>query len=144
MEPTDCLGLAAVLAAVLGLIIVPATLSGREVPDWVYWICIGAFAVATFAGLHWAQLAPDRALAGREPAMPGLSKEEARAASLKRMSWGRIGTIALGAALLYFRTGAWRDPLLGWNLAWTAFAVIASGVAAFRAAQKWKSGVRPF
>ena len=67
-------GLAAGLAAVLGLIIVPATLSGREFPDWVYWICIARVAVATFAGLHWLQSAAGRALAGRYPRCPAFPK----------------------------------------------------------------------
>ncbi len=71
---------------------------GQEVPALLLqvsiWLLVGAFAVAFF----WIWYAPNRALAGRSPSGPPLSREDIKSRAIDRATWPQLLLSLLFAA----------------------------------------------
>ncbi|MFW2351471.1 hypothetical protein [Qipengyuania sp.] len=130
-------------------IIVPATIGLIPLLLWLFpdvdsgvaqaamWIGIAVILVPFMAIYYWAWNAPARELEGRTPESASLTKDEARALTFAKITYGQLALAALlGAGLVWKMSGKF-DVLHGWGLIWPAFGALLIVVAGIQAIRKW-------
>lgn len=102
------------------------------------WGGIAAIILPFIVIFYWAWGAPSRELERRTPEGPALSKEEARALALSKITYGQLALAALMGAGLVWKMSTKIDVLHGSGLVWLVFGgalVLLAGVQAIR---KWR------
>jgi hypothetical protein len=98
----------------------------------------GVILLAYLLGWRMVWAAPQRALAGRNAAGAGRTREEVKRTALAKMTWAQIGGAALLIAGGMLRIG-WREDLLhGWNRLWLVFFALAWAAVVVGAFRKWR------
>ena len=103
---------------------------------------MGVLVLAFVLFALWARRAPDRALRGRVPVAPGLSKTER-----KRLAFARInsGALAIGLLavpfMLWNASRAW-DIQHGWGRLWIVAGAVLFGLIAVQWFRKWRFEAR--
>lgn len=94
---------------------------------------LSAIVVPTLLLMRWLRRAPARALAGRAPVGPELTRDEARARVFGKMSYAQLALIAL--------IGAWSFEYIAdgyWDRRWIFMPPLVVLVAAVQAFRKWR------
>jgi hypothetical protein len=131
------------LAILLGVLVMrTGTGSMSQVPPAQIFAGMVAISIVATGWMEWVFRAPARALRGRKPVDFGLSKEAARAAAFKRMSYGRLTVLwFFGAVTAFMRRDnggpggySWGPGGHGWQILGELLMLVAA-VQAFR---KWR------
>jgi hypothetical protein len=132
---------AAICIAIAGYIFATVSLH-FEVPGTaqlaIEIVFFGAVTLAFLAYTLWVQKAVQRALKNRPCAVPGRSKEEARRAHFKQLTWSQIGGLAALFVAMQLRMAARNNLLEGWNRLWLLFDAVVLAFLAAAAFRKWR------
>jgi Flp pilus assembly protein TadD len=126
------------VAAVLVGIIVFSLLKGSNLSELAILAGVAIAMVPYLAFYRWAWLAPVRELEGRMPVAGARSPEEVRRLKFQRMSYGQLGTAALGGLAFPFIGSSHQDVFSGWNRLWLVFGGAIVLLAVIQAFRKWR------
>lgn len=104
----------------------------------VMWIGMAAI-LAPFMGiLYWAWNAPSRELQRRTPEGVALTKEQARALALSKITYGQLVSAAVIGVLLVLRMSTKTDIFHGWGAVWLVFGGGLIALTVVQAFRKWR------
>ncbi len=102
------------------------------------WGGIAAILVPFMAIYYWAWNAPSRELERRTPEGAALTKEEARALALSKITYGQLALVPLMGGGLVWKMSNKTDVFHGWGLVWLILGAALIALAGVRAIQKWR------
>nr|WP_317894075.1 hypothetical protein [uncultured Sphingomonas sp.] len=127
-----------IVPATFGLILLLVWLtpdSDSPAAQIAMWGGIGAILLPSMVMVYWAWGAPSRELEHRLPEGPALTKEEARALALSKITYGQLAVVVLIGGGLVWKMSTKTDIFRGFGLVWLilgAALVVTAGVQALR------------
>lgn len=102
------------------------------------WVGLAALLLPFVAINHWAWNAPSRELERRTPEGAALTKEEARALALSKITYGQLTLAALMGVGLVWKMSTKINVFHGWGMIWLVFAAALIVLAGVQAIRKWR------
>ena len=133
-------GTGALLLTIVGLAVVYDRL-GRPVPQALITLVAFVWVSAFMASWMWAWRAPNRALASRAPAAAGRSRDEARAAAWRNITWANLALPAGFGLLIGFTAFSEKDQL--WAVIKGCSSIVLIAAAIIQSFRKWQIERRP-
>lgn len=106
--------------------------------DKAIWVGIGVILLPLMALFYRAWNAPARVLERRTPEGAALSKEQARALALSKITYGQLAIAAVVGAGLVWKMSAETDVFHGWGVVWLIFGGGLVALAGVQAIRKWR------
>jgi hypothetical protein len=103
---------------------------------------IAAIVLPSLVTIYWAWGAPSRELERRLPEGPALTKEEARALALSKVTYGQLALAALMGMGLVWKMSTKTDVFLGSGLVWLVCGAALVVIAGVQALRKWRFSQR--
>lgn len=129
---------AAVILTVSASVIALSIRGVSELHEPLLYAVMGALVLAYVWYVHWAWVAPTRALARRTPVASKRSAAEVRQLTFARLSYGQLVLAGLAGAILPLVLAADNDPFIGWSGIWLAAGAALVSLAVIQAFRKWR------